>query len=359
MSETIRDFLVVGSTPFARLLAGLLAGRHGRSVAFVGESQSGYRLPRRLDLSVAPITRPESWAILGGGVAEVLRLFNRIGGREGWRHVDPIFYAEGYKAREAVSHIRHMARGFGIDAEPAPPSLIGPERTGVILRDAVLLSRPVLEPALDLWLSQEGVERLAPDSIDIAHDGSATLVSADRTIGARQTILADDEALARLLPPEQWPDLLRHRLGASLLTTPTRPLGAPVMVEMHSGTTLSQSDEGGIAATGPGDLSSFADHFHTLLGRARPVEQVGQTAFWTIHTRDGAPAVGRVAGVGADIVAGLGMSDAFFAPALARWLTENSTPAETAWFSARLVSRPVDPNSPVADFIPAIGDEPQ
>ena len=72
MTEAHADFVVVGSTPLARLVAGLLASVHGKTVVFSGESQSGYRLPRGLDLSVAPITRPETWALLKAVLPESL-----------------------------------------------------------------------------------------------------------------------------------------------------------------------------------------------------------------------------------------------------------------------------------------------
>ncbi len=60
MSQPTADFAVFGGTPLARLLAGLLAAKHGRRVVFVGESLSGYRLPRSIDLTVAPLTRPKA-----------------------------------------------------------------------------------------------------------------------------------------------------------------------------------------------------------------------------------------------------------------------------------------------------------
>jgi len=355
MSDPRADFLVVGATPLARLLAGLLAGTHGRRVAFVGESQSGYRLPRGIDLSVAPVTRPESWALVAQALPETLRLIGRIAGRGAWSHVDPIFFADTVGGREALSHIRQMAAGFGIAAERVAPSMLGRGRDGVVLRDAVRLNRPVLEAALDAWLDRQGVQRLPPEGLAIGMDGSAAPAHSPEAPLARQAVLADDAAIMALLPLRQWPTLLRRQRAATILTTPTRPIAGPVMLQIDTGTMLLQQEEGGIAAMGPGDMARFSAGLQLLLGQERQVQQAGQTAYQRLETLDGAPAVGRAAGTGADILAGLGPTGAFLAPVLARWLAGAATPQEEGWLGARLVNRPGTP-SPAADYRPAIPD---
>lgn len=349
MTASAADFLVVGASPLARLLAGLLAARHARQVLFVGESISGYRLPRDLDLSLAPMTRPESWALLRSGTIETMKLVGRFAGRGASHYVDPIFFAEGAQAREALAHMRQMAQAFGVTVERLPPSALGAGRDGVVLRDAVRLDRPLFEAAADAWLDREGVTRLRPDAIAIAADGSATLTAGGEAREARQSILADDSALLDLLPPAQWPELLVKRPGATLLTAPTRPLAAPVMLEVQTGMLLAQHPEGGIAGIGQGDIARVSAHFQALLGKGRQTEQAGQTIYTTLFTRDGAPAVGRVGGVGADVVTGFGLAGAFFAPALARWLAGVASPDEARYFGDRLVDRAAA-NPAVADY---------
>ncbi len=356
MSETIADFVVVGSSPLARLLAGLLSGTHGRRVIHVGQTRSAYRLARQIDLSIAPITRPESWALLGEGVTETLRLIGRIAGRSAWSHVDPIFFSDAQRSVEALSHIRHMALGFGIAAEPTAPSLLGQGRTGITLRDAVHLNRPILEPALEEWLPQVGVQRLAPEEFIIEEDGSAAL-KADNTIyRARQTILADDDAIVSHLTHGHWPGLLRRHDAAAILTTAPEALATPVMQDIHSGIILLQQQEGAIAAIGPGDLAHVSGRISRLLGEKREIEQAGQTSFVSLATSDGAPAVGRLGSTGADIVAGMGMTGIFLVPALARWLSNAALPQEAAWFGERLVSR--TSGGAVTEYAPVTGSTP-
>jgi hypothetical protein len=351
MTEARADFVIVGSTPTARLIAGLLASAHGKSVVFSGESQSGYRLPRGLDLSVAPITRPETWALLKAGLPETLKLITRLGGRRTWSRVDPILFSEAAPGQEALAHIRHMALAFGHAAERIPAAAIGPRRDGLLLRDAVLLHRPSLEVALDKWLDQHGVRRRRDDEIlTIRSDGSAELVSGEERLEIAQAVLADDPAIIAHVPTAQWPALLARRVTSTILTEPTKPIAAPVMHWLDTGLTLVQQQAGrGIAAMGPGAIDPFAASLGVLLDRERQFRQAGQSSYETLLPVDAAPAVGRLWGTGPDVLVGLGPGGAFLAPSIARWLCGKATAAENTWLAARLVDRGIAP-SPVAEF---------
>ena len=351
MTEARADFVIVGSTPTARLIAGLLASAHGKSVVFSGESQSGYRLARGVDLSVAPVTRPETWALLKAGVPETLKLISRIGGRRAWSRVNPILFSETGAGKEAMAHMRHLALAFGHAAEQLPAKVIGPGRDGLLLRDAVLLHRSTLEVALDKWLDQHGVRRvLEGEVLTVRADGSAWLASGEDRLDIAQAVLADDPAIIGHVPATQWPSLLLRRVASTILTEPTLPISAPVMHRLDTGLTLVQQAAGrGIVAMGPGAIDPFAAALGVLLDKERQYRQAGQSCYETLNASDAAPVVGRLRGTGPDIVAGLGASGAFLAPSIARWLCGKGTPAENAWLGARLVDRKTAP-SPVAEF---------
>lgn len=349
MNQAPIDFAIIGSTPLARLVAGLLASVHGKSVVFSGESQAGYRLPRGIDLSVAPLTRPETWALLKTGLPETLKLISRIGGRGAWSRVDPVFFASTAAGKEALAHVRHMALAFGHGAEPVPANLLGSGREGLLLRDAVLLHRPTLEPGLDSWLSQHKVRRLGDDErIEVRADGSAELVSAEARIEIGQTVLADDAAIIGHMPAAHWPAVLARRVSSTIFTEPTQAIMAPVACQLDSGLTLVQRRDRGITAMGPGAIDPFASELGELLGPNRAFRQAGQSSYETLATGDAAPAVGRINGGGPDVLAGFGPTGAFFAPLIARWLSGTAAAAESAWLEARLVDRAASP-SPVAE----------
>lgn len=344
MTDSRADFVVIGSTPQARLVAGLLASVHGKSVVFVGESQSGYRLPRGVDVSIAPLTRPETWSVLKPLVAETLKLVSRIGGRGAWSRLDPILFAEHDTGKQALAHISHMALAFGHGAEPVSRVVIGAGRAGMVLRDAALLHRPTLEAGLDCWLEQHHVRRIGDsDAISIRSDGSADLLCGEDRIAVDRAILADDPALLRHLPQDQRPGLLQQ-VSSTIFTEPTGPIAAPVLMQLDSGLALVQQPGRGIVAMGSGGIDRLGTQLGALLGRERAFRQAGQSQYNTVQTEDCAPAVGRIGGVGADVLAGFGPTGAFFAPAIARWLCGRATSEENAWFEARLVNRGMTPS---------------
>ena len=350
MSDTEVDFAVLGSTPQARLLAGLLASEHGRKVALAAESEAAYRLPHGLDLSAAPITRPETWVLLASLVPETVKLLSRIGGRSAWARVDPILFADLPAPAEAISHIRHMASAFGIAAERVPPDLVGPGRNAIYLRDCVVLHRAALDAALDAWLDRLGVVRLT-GAVSIQADGSGSAPGGDAHCRIARVILADDTALLRHLPTDTWPALLVRELGNTLLLEPTAPMAGAIMHQLDFGLTLHRQPHGGLVALGPGTADDFAGRLVALLGRERSPRLAGRSQYVSITTADGAPAVGQIGGVGADLLAGFGFTGAFFAPVIARWLCDCASPAETSWIEARLIGRSVAASaSPAAEF---------
>jgi len=337
MKQSRFDFAIVGASPLARLLAGLLSSAHGKTVLLQGQNQGVLRLARRLDLSVAAITRPETWALLNSCVPQATRLITRIGKRAAFARVDPILFADLPAGQQALGHMRHMAAAHGLAAERAA---LGAGRDGVILRDAVMLLRPVLDPALELWLAETGVRHLPADAaLTIQADGRACCDLDGEALEIGQTILADDDAIMAHLADELWPALLQRQKASAILTPPTKQLAAPVMGELDSGLTLHQHADGGLAAYGAGDIVDLARALGAFLGKPDAFEQAGQAHYVQLVTRDGAPALGRAAGTGPDVLAGFGSIGAFLAPAIARWLCGEASDAENDWFAARLVNR--------------------
>ncbi|WP_205245748.1 hypothetical protein [Devosia naphthalenivorans] len=350
MTPSRIDFAVLGASPQARLIAGLLAGNHKKSVIYQGESQSGYRLPRGIDLSTAPITRPETWARLGEGTPELRKLIARIGGRNGMSRVDPIFQAHTAAGMDVVGHIRHMAQAFDVSAERVPRHLLSTGHQGVLFRDAFLLHRASLEPVLDRWLSSLGVQRLEMNAqLRLRPDGSAEAFLADQQFEIAQTVLADDQAIITHLPAEAWPASITAQTASSLLLEPSRPLATTLRHQLDHGITLTHHARGGILAMGSGTIEQVSEATQSLVGNDHNMRQAGQSSYQRIATRDGAPVVGRLGGTGLDIIAGFGTTGAFFATALARWLAGVASEAENTWFAARLVDRD-SVNSVVADW---------
>ena len=350
MSDSKADFAVVGTTPLAQLVAGLLAARHGKSVVLIGETASRHRLPQGVDLSIAPLTRPDTWSLLRSVMPETLKLVSRIGGRGAWSRVDPILLAEGAQGKQALAHVRHMAMAFGWPVETLLPNIVGSDREGFVSRHAALLHRPTLDAGLERWLRKHKVRRFpAHQTLVIAPDGSAQLTDGDARIAIGQTILADDAALISHLTARQWPSLLQRQDSSAVLTLPTSAMAGRLLLQLDHGLMLSQQDSGGILAIGPGNVDQLSAGLMALLGQDRAARHAGQVSWPSINTADGAPAVGRLNGPGPDVLAGFGPTGLFLAPAIARWLSGVSTESESQWFAARLINRSLR-NSPVAEW---------
>lgn len=347
------DFAIFGTSPLAGLIAGLLVDRHGKTVVQVAEPEARYRLPRSLDLSVAPLTRPQTWSLLKALSPETQKLLTRIGGRSALRRLDPMLFADNQQGKEALGHIAQMARAYGILADRVATSKTGSDRAALRLGDALMIDRPTLLGSLEKWLTGLNVSRVTPEHARLHPDGSADLIQADETIHAARSILIDDAAVIWHLAAEQWPAPLQRRPHASILTAAGERLASDVMISLDSGLTLTQIDGSNVAAFGPGTLSSFSARLAQMLTNKGVTQQIGQSGFEGLISADGAPVMGAISRDAPVVLGTLGPTGAFMAPMLARWLIGEAKDAEAAWCEAHA---PLNERRAVAEFAPSIGD---
>lgn len=356
MAELHYEFAVFGSTPLAGLVAGLLASVHGRRVCLVAGANAPFRLPTGLDLSVMPVTRPQTWALLSQGTRETLALLARFGARAAVRRVDPLFLAATGEAGDALAHLRHMAPGFGVAVEATAPGPAG--GAGLRLRDAVLLDRWRLEAALAAWLARCGVPRLAAPrgAAAFRRGGGVRIGGAGPPAEADHAVLADDEAIgAAGEAGAPGPPLLR-RTATAILATTARPLAEPVALHVDRQVRLARLRNGAILALGPGPARQAVPAIRDCLAAGAPLQQGGRRVFEEVVTTDGAPLVGPLAAGGPTVIAGFGPGAAFFAPALARHLAGAASAMEADYFAARQAGD-AGARGAVADFVPAAWPE--
>ncbi|WP_172122776.1 MULTISPECIES: hypothetical protein [unclassified Devosia] len=351
MIATQFDIAVVGSTPLAMLLAGLLAGQHRRRVIQVGERQSGLRLPRGFDLSAGALTRPETWALLDQTVPETLRTISKAAGRESWSRANPLFISEEPEGVAALDHIRHIAQGFGHEVEPVPLSSLRGSQQGWILRDVALLHRPALQPGLASWGAAQGVTYLEASlaHISVDGDGGGTLWSEEWQARANHLVLADDEAILGNVPPAELATFAALRPRATLLLRALPQLAAPLVLQLDRDMVVVQTAGGGVSGVGDGGVDELAPSLRQVTGPQSGWVQVGQARYHAVAGPDSAPLVGRISQTGPTILAGLGTAGAFLAPAFARWLAGVARPQEASWIEARTPARSTQ-SSVVTEF---------
>jgi hypothetical protein len=280
-----------------------------------------------------PATRPETWALLTAGVRETLRLLARLGARPAVRRIDAVFIGETAPTIDVLSHVRHLAWGFGIEAERCVPPGGG---SGLRLRDAVLLDRIGLEGQVEAWLEATGVDRLEPRATEASlhRDGSLRLLAGGRTLEAARAVLADDAAISDRCDPTALASAAVSRPATAVLTTTARRLAAPCEAHIDRGVVLWRDRQGGVLGLGGGRAEQALPQIGACLGE-RPLRRIGQHGFATLATVDGAPLVGRIGGHGPTVVAGFGLAGVFMAPALARFFAGTADDREARYFAAR------------------------
>ena len=194
---------------------------------------------------------------------------------------------------------------------------------------------------LDSWLEAQKVTRLplAQAQSTIAADGSVRIEQRGRSINAAQAILADDETIAGLVPADVLNGLFQRQPMTTILTEPTLPMAARVMVQIDADLSFVQSGHRGITAIGAGDSDGCAAQVGVLLGANRQLRQAGGARHHGLRSADGAAIVGQMGGAGPILLAGLGATGAFLAPALARLLAGSAKPDEATYFAARSPDR--------------------
>ena len=329
------DHLVLGSTPLAGLLAGVLAASHGKRVCLVGEPFSPFRLQRNLGVSIMPVTRPETLILLKQSAAETVRLVNSWG--KGFlTRADALFVGESSGSFAALGHFRQLAMALGYAVEPVADRSFS---DGVLyrVRDAQLIGHGSFEPQLETWLAGLGVTHLdaADVQVSLRKDGSARILHAGQTLEADQAVLAGDNAIAHHLDAESLDRSLEIVPTASVLLEGGRPLPSPFVGFLDRGVMLEQDGRVAISALGSGDPVTAHARLGSAVARAGTLRLAGETRLSAVRTLDGAPYIGPARGSRVVLVAGLGMAAPFYAPALARHLDGSSPPDEASWFAAR------------------------
>ena len=335
------DFAVCGSTPFACLVAGLLGTVHGRRVCLVGDDWSPYQLIRGFDVSVMPATRPETWMMLKRGSAETLKLLGGIG-KGLYERVDPLFVGETRASADALGHMRWVALGLGIAAERVVDRAIIENGSICRIRDAAMLVHGKAEPALFAWLDKEAVPRLpaAETGIALRRDGGATLTAGKQILDAAHIVLADDSAILARLPANDRHAAIRVSDFSSVLTEPAAPLAAAMIHYLDRQVDLCQrATKGPISILGGGPTENVLARIGASLAAQGRLKRAGQAVFRSISTADGAPIVGRTRTFKATVIAGLGASAAFLAPAIARFLAGAASEDEQIYMGARQPSK--------------------
>jgi len=349
------DFLIFGSTPAAALLAGTLAKTHRASVGLCGTLPHPMRPLRGFDLSVAPITRPETWRVLRKTIPQTQELLHDIRPDGITERVSPRFVTQTEIGAEGLAHMRNIAAGFGVDVAPEPISehyLAGYRFPGALR----VLRRPLAQ-ALPTWLSKIGVETYQEDKLTLlAKKGqNFALRYGSERLSAAALVYMDDEALLSRVKVRDVSAVFHTIPHAAVMLEPIAGGAKSIVTDVDRGTTLHQRASGALDCVGPGSIADIARFASTYAAGGKPVRLAGHARYTQLIPRDGAPVCGIMRAGAAHMIGGLGPTTLFQVPALARYLASESSDAESDYFAARKPSgRGKRPS--VAEFLPISQD---
>ena len=340
----MKTIAVVGASPFAAFLAGLLAADHSRAVVLLGPPADPYRLRPLPALSLAPLTRPETWSLLATHTRRTVRRLARIAPGTSER-IDMRLSARSPDATIALSHIHRTADGFRV---PLDPPVAAGGATILGLRDVRLFEPALLAAAAPAWLAGANVAMLnALDGLRLRRDGTASFGAT----AIDQVVLADDAAILDWLDADEIAHFARveHWLGVE--TLPHRLARYRAGVDLDTGAVFAQSGDGVIRAAACDDDGSGFESIAASLAHDAAPRLAARTRFARLLTHDGAPAFGPTRRAKIFVIAGLGVLDLVLAPRLAAIIAGAADGIEAEWAAAHGADLR-QPRRAVAEFAP-------
>jgi hypothetical protein len=346
MTEQAKTIAVVGASPFAWLLAGLLASDHSRAIVLLSPPPNPHALRPLPSLSFAPVTRPETWSILMAHAKPALRRLSRIVPTIGER-IDMRVLARSAEAVLALGHMRHLAEGFRYPVDPMEKDTSG---TFMGLRDVRSIDASALLGAAPSWLSGSNVAVLnSMEGLKIRRDGSARFGATS----IDQVILADDEAILQWVDADEIATFARIEHWAGIETAPQRHARYRAGFDLDTGTVFAQSGDGVVRAAARNDDGRALARIADCLALDPAPRLAAQTSLTRLFSHDGAPVLGPTRRDKMFIVAGLGTLDLILAPLIAGIIAERASGLEAEWAAAHGADLR-QPRREVADFHPGL-----
>lgn len=331
MGEAPQTIAVAGTTPFALVLAGLLAADHGRKVYVVGDMPSAHDVPPPPSFSIAPATRPETLHLALTHGPDTLRRIAKVA-PEAVERTDLMVRATTAYHATALSHFRHLAVGFGqvVEREEFGDG----EGTILRIRDVTRLSPGAFAGYVREWAGRIGIEWIEDSgALSVRRNGAALLGGEP----VDRLVLADDAAIVALLETGAVERIGRVRDHFAYITERGHGVADPA-VSLPHGTFLDPQRDGTLAIHAD-NWDGLADARIAAALQGLTARKAARRSYGYLRTHDGAPVVGVPARGRAYIAAGLGALDVALAPVIARHIVGAAHGFEAEWCGQRAPGR--------------------
>lgn len=345
------EFALIGSTPFAACLAGMLAKAHGRSVCWARAFPHPLQPQRGFDISIAPIIRPDTWKLLRENIPQMVSFLADIGPTPVSERIDPLLVATGRPGTDILAHMRPLAgaNGFPMERQATSGDFVSSYR----LRDATRILRRPLANVLPDWLAANGVHTI-PALENIKRTGGKYFLTnaGGEEISAKRVILADDASIVDLAEPE---DLLQNFTMVSMsgiLAEPVHRMKSSIIHDVGTGMIIYQREDGALDAVAPGNVAHLGQNVSKNLRNGEDIRLAGRASFSMLRTADGGPLFGRLRHSKMVAISGLGPTSLFQVPAIARLLAEEASEEEQAYFTERGLGKSGRKRHNIGEFVP-------
>lgn len=343
------DFVIIGSTPLSAVLSGVLSGTHGATVCWVGTLRHRLRPQSGFDVSVGPITRPDTWRLLQDCVPQTVQILDHIDNGKITERVDTLMISQRTDGSEALAHIRNTAPAYDIPVErEAISDAFG---AAYRFRDATRVLRRPLISTLPDWLRTQNVTLVSEQQLRLVaqKDGLVRMETDEAAVTANSVWLCDDQALSAHGRPKEIDRLFNRTAMTSLLFEPVKPLASAVTHAIDTGLMIYQRPSGALDCVGPGAIDIVGDATATIVAQSAPLRLAGQSRFISLDSRDGGAICGESRTSGISMLGGLGVTGLFQVPAIARVLAKTASASETGYFAKRAPSK-IYPRAKIAEF---------
>jgi len=334
---SVFDFVLVGSSIKAGIVAGLLAKEHRKRVCLIMRPSIRHQLAREFDLSFDCATRPDTWELLAALNSESNRLLTSVGGGRSVLRLNPLMVCHSTTSADALAHMYHVMRGYGYEVERADTRHLPRAVAGLRMRGARMVQHNIFWPALLAWLENCGVEIVEPGELRFGfhRDGSARVRSGNTGLEAGRLVLADEGAVLRHASrPEIERFFLACRACAVLSVTSPVQRSQFTLSPEHKFAAFGRA-KGRIEFLGMVEPGNMAQLINANMAIDKNSRRSAQSTFCTLVTRDGAPMVGKLGRSNLLVLCGFGHAGAYFAPALARYLAGKGSQMEKTYFAQR------------------------
>jgi len=331
------DFALAGSSIKAGMIAGLLAKQHNKRVCLIARTSRQYQLAREFNLSFDCATRPETWEMLAALYGESTKLLTAIGGRRSVLRINPLIICHTRASANALAHMYHLARGYGYEMERGEAGRISNAQASFRLRGARVVRQRIFWPAMLAWLQNCGVQIIDPAGIQFSfqQNGCAHIRNGQSEMKAERVVLADEEAIFQHANRQDMERFFITCQASSLLSEPLAIWHDQFILSPEHKFAAMGHKKGRMEFLGmvaPQDMAALIGA-NTALGSN--TNRAGQSSFFSVVTRDGAPIAGKLGRSGFWVLGGFGHAGGYFAPALARFLADKCSQEETAYFGSR------------------------